>query len=514
MNKKILKCLSLGVLFSLLSLGNLKSLCKIYPTLGSDNQALLLWKYAAGIGLLPIKDIFYPYGLLSYYSGQNVIFGLIYFLITPALFLCIFLTFQKLFKDKLFTIASFIVFFLFITIITGFETFTRYGSITALSILFAYIFYSNKNKSQKIIIALGVLGGIIVPLINDVGIYALVIFVSFSVSNKLLRSKFRLQASQLVSLLKELVLFILGYLLGLVPFFIYLAFTQSLSGFIPYLISISELAQFAKTAFFHSIFTADNLFTLTILMIAIIRLCYKFFFGDKKASFATYLQIGLIIVLLLLEQKSIIRLIDMQLTFIGLLLLLTLLYELKLSLQKYGVSKFIVFIYFINISIIILFVIGLHPSDKFMNQYPTPGRIISAVKIFRNKSCVEDNMKFIISKNKQLPGIKKQLYSRKNFNKKVFTFPGEPIFYIMFGQKPPYYPTIYEATPIKAQKELITYIQKENIDVILYNVKTRSIQDEVPDTVRGRLLYEYIRSNYSVERKVGNYLIFIKNRNK
>ena len=123
-------------------------------------------------------------------------------------------------------------------------------------------------------------------------------------------------------------------------------------------------------------------------------------------------------------------------------------------------------------------------------------------------------MKFIISKNKQLPGIKKQLYSRKNFNKKVFTFPGEPIFYIMFGQKPPYYPTIYEATPIKAQKELITYIQKENIDVILYNVKTRSIQDEVPDTVRGRLLYEYIRSNYSVERKVGNYLIFIKNRNK
>ena len=116
-------------------------------------------------------------------------------------------------------------------------------------------------------------------------------------------------------------------------------------------------------------------------------------------------------------------------------------------------------------------------------------------------------MKFTISKNKELLGIKKELYNIKGFNGKVFTFPGEPIFYIMLGQKPPYYPTIYEATPIRAQKELITYIQKENIDVILYNVKTKSIQDEVPDTVRGRLLYEYIRSNYSVERKVGNYLI-------
>src|SRR3989338_9582880 len=208
MNKKILKCLSLGVLFSLLSLGNLKSLCKIYPTLGSDNQALLLWKYAAGIGLLPIKDIFYPYGLLSYYSGQNVIFGLIYFLITPALFLCIFLTFQKLFKDKLFTIASFIVFFLFITIITGFETFTRYGSITALSILFAYIFYSDKNKSRRLIFALGVLSGMIMAFINDSGMYALVIFVMFSVSNMLLRSQFRLQVNQLASSMKEFIFFI------------------------------------------------------------------------------------------------------------------------------------------------------------------------------------------------------------------------------------------------------------------------------------------------------------------
>lgn len=165
-------------------------------------------------------------------------------------------------------------------------------------------------------------------------------------------------------------------------------------------------------------------------------------------------------------------------------------------------------------SVITLFVIGLHSGDRFVSQYPTPSRIISAIEVFKNKSCIENNMKFIISKNKDLREVKKELYNRKDFNKKVFTFPGEPIFYIMLGQKPPYYPTIYEATPIEAQKELITYIQKENIDVILYNVKTKSIQDEVPDTIRGRILYRYIRSNYTVERKVSNYLIFIKNRNK
>lgn len=513
MGKKLLKYLSLGILFSVMSFGNLENLCRIYPTTGSDNQALLLWKYSASIGLLPFKDIFYPYGILSYYSGQNVIFAFIYFLITPILFLSIFFTLQKIFKDKLLTVASFVFFFLFIIIITGFETFTRYGSITTLSILFAYIFYSNKNKSQKIIFAIGVLSGIIMMLVNDTGVYALVIFVMFSISNILLKSKFRLQISQLVSSLKELIFFIFGYSLGLLPFLVYLVFTQSLSGFTSYLLSIGELAQFAKTPFFHSILTVDNLFTLTILIIAIIHICYKFFFGDKKASFVIYLQIGFIFVLLLLEQKSIIRSIDIQLTFIGFLLIFTLFYELQLSLRKYGVSKFIVFIYFINMSIITVFIIGLHSGDKFINQYPIPSRVISALKIFKNKSCVEDNMKIILSKNKELLEIKKEVDIKKNFNKKVFTFPGEPIFYIMFRQKPPFYPTIYEATPLKAQRKLIEYIKKENIGVILYNVGTKSIQDEVPDTVRGRLLYEYIRSNYSVKEKIGNYLIFdIKNK--
>ncbi|MEK7572926.1 MAG: hypothetical protein AAB531_00725 [Patescibacteria group bacterium] len=510
MNKRILKYLSLGVLFSILSLGNLENLCRIYPTLGFDNQALLFWNYTAANGLLPFRDIYYPYGLLSYYKGQNIIAAFIYLLISPVLFLGIFFTLQRVFRDKLFAIASFVFFFLFIIIITGFETFTRYGSITALSILYAYIFYSNKNKSRKILLALGVLGGIILALINDIGIYTLVIFVVFSVCNKLLISKFKLQINQSSSVLKELIIFIFGYSLGLIPFFIYLISTQSLSDFSLHLLSLSELALFAKTPFFHSIFTVDNLFTLAMLMTAIVFLCYKFFYGDKKASFVTYLQISLVLVLILLEQKSIIRSIDSQLTFIGLLLFFTFIYELRLSWRKYGLSKLFVFVYFINISMILLFVIGLRVSDEFVNQYPIPSRISSAIKVFRSKSCVDDNLKVLISKNRALPEIKNELYNTKNFSGKVFTFPGEPIFYIMLKQKPPYYPTIYEATPINAQEKLITYIQKENIDVILYNFKTRSIQDEVPDTIRGRLLYEYIRSNYYIEKKVNDYLIFYR----
>jgi hypothetical protein len=46
----------------------------------------------------------------------------------------------------------------------------------------------------------------------------------------------------------------------------------------------------------------------------------------------------------------------------------------------------------------------------------------------------------------------------QEYKPSYFSFPGDPIFYILFNQKPPYYPTIYEATPIYAQKKLIKFI--------------------------------------------------------
>lgn len=510
MKKKYLKYLLLVALFSILSLGNLENLCGIYSTLGFDNQILLLWKYTASIGMSPYRDIFYPYGLLSYYSAQNIIFAFIYFFITPILLLGIFLTLRKIFKDNLLSISSFVVFFLFLVTITGFEVFTRYGLITVLSILYAHIFYSNKNKSQKILFGLGVLSGALIVLVNDVGIYALLIFLMFSIFNQLILSSFRPQIIQLKHLLKDFIFFILGYAFGFLPFFLYLIYTQSLQGFISNFVSLGELVQFGKTPFFHSIFSVDNLFVLTLLMIAITRLTYKFLFTEKKSYFVTYVQISLILVLLILEQKSIIRSIDTQLTFIGLLIFYTLFYELQLFLRRCKLSKRIIFIYFVNLSIIILFIIGLRSNNKFLNQYliPSPYRIISAIKVFQYKSCVDKNIKEINTKNKEFFKIKNDLYAIKGFNGRILTFPGEPIFYIFLKQKPPFYPTIYEATPIKAQEELIAYLKKEKVNVILYNVKTGSIQDGVPDVVRGRLLYKYILENFNVVKRVDNYLIF------
>jgi ankyrin repeat protein len=95
-------------------------------------------------------------------------------------------------------------------------------------------------------------------------------------------------------------------------------------------------------------------------------------------------------------------------------------------------------------------------------------------------------------------------------NAKIFSFPGDPIFYILFNQKPPYYPTIYEATPIYAQKKLIKFIEENKINYVILNIKSTSIQDTVPDKMRARILYEYIMNNFKKEKQIDNFLIFKK----
>jgi hypothetical protein len=325
MKKKVIEIISLVILFSILSLGNLSTICKIYPALGSDNQALLFWKYAAGTGLLVYKDIFYPYGLLPYYQDQNIFFALFYFLLTPVLLSIIFLIFKYLFKDKLFSITTIIIFYLFIVTLTGFEVFTRYGSLAAAAMVFAYLFY--KNKTKKIFFGSGIVVGLLFALLNDLGIYALLLFVVMAVIDMLIKAGWRVKLSHLLRILKTVGVFVLGFSFGLLPFVVYLFTTNSLFEFIFYLRYLGEIAQFAKTPFFHAIVSTDNIFALSMLITTLFFLSFKLFYTKSKVTFNNYLQIGLVLVLLLFEQKSIIRMIDTLISFIGLLLFFCLFYE-------------------------------------------------------------------------------------------------------------------------------------------------------------------------------------------
>src|SRR5687767_13741472 len=74
------------VLFSALVLSlNYLSICSSYLKHSSfDLQTLLTWDYSAAKGLIPYRDLYYPYGLLFYYKTVNPFFAVLY-LLTPVL---------------------------------------------------------------------------------------------------------------------------------------------------------------------------------------------------------------------------------------------------------------------------------------------------------------------------------------------------------------------------------------------------------------------------------------------
>jgi len=518
MKNKIIIFIILFIVFFLLSYQNIYNICKIYPSLGSDDQSLLFWRYSAYINLHPLKDVFYPYGLLNYLRDQNLFFSIIYLSIAPSIFALLSFIFIYLFKNKFYTTTSISAIYLFAITKTGFEAFSRYGLLVLISISFAYLIYFNKTKSKKFFFISGIMAGIVLPLINDIGFYMPLLFIAFSFVDKIIKLRilenisgiyllFKKIKKQIGILILELLATSAGFILGLIPFFIYLIFTKSVYWFGFYLWNLREISLYAKTPFFHSINSLDNIFTFSVLIISIIYLSSRIFLEKKKLNLNNYFQIGLILVMILLEQKSVIRNIDSQISFIALILLILLFYEFYIFLLKFKIPKYIIGIYFINTCIAVLFFFNLHPLSYLVESHRDPIRFLMQVSKSTNKKCIEENINYLTSKDKSIIKTRDELLRLKDFNGKIYSFPSDPIFYLLLNQKPPYYPTIYEATPPKAQEMLIKYIKDQDIKYILLNTNSKSMQDEVPDVVRGRVLYDYIQSNYSFYEQVDNYKI-------
>lgn len=502
--KKYGKVFLFFIILCFLSAGSLENLCKVYVPLNFDNQVLLTWEYSASLHILPYRDIFYPYGFLNYFKSQNMLFSILNFFLSPLLFTAVFLALKSIFKDRLFSYVSFSLFFLFVLTITGFETFNRYGILVGISLLFTYIYFYGKKFFYKWLFLIGLLIGIVFSFVNDQGLYSFVLFFVFSIIDKLLkRMEKRFGFYQIV---KELVVFLVGFGIGVIPFFAYLAYQYSFFQFFTYLKNLPELSLYAKAPFFHSALSIDNIFTFATLIVAVHFLVYKFLFGDKKITFNTYLQIGLIFILVILEQKSIIRSMNKQLTFIGLLLFISLFFELKVVLQRLKLPNLLIFSFYAGTLFIIFFPIALR-SDHIASQYPSLKQGVKAIQAINSKACLENNKKLF---SKEYIEVKEQIIKYPEFNGMILSFPSDPIFYILFNQTPPRYTNSYDGSSLTAQSDRILYMQKNNIQYVIINTKIIALQDEVPNYIRTPYEFAFILNNFKPYKRINDFLILKK----
>lgn len=483
--------------------------CVSFSKFGFDYQIPLTWYFTASKNLMPYRDLYYPYGIMFYFKDHNLILNLFYLLLMPVLFTGVFILFMKLWKNRTFAYISFASFFIFIAKFSGWENFNRYGIILILTLIFSFIFSKKDYMEKKMIFIMGFIMGVIFSLVNDQGIYALAVFILFLITDQLVKRGIKklLNLDYYFLLGRQIIILFFGLSLGVGPYIYFLIANNALLGFIDYVKSLLDFSIYAKTPFIPFSMTSDNIFTFLILSLAILLLAVKLSLFRKFSLKVLYIEIGIIFLILLLEQKSFIRSISTQITFISFLLFIILFYEIYLVLLKHKIKYYKIVIYYILLLLIILFALNLRP----MNFYTEVNYVYQGISI--NKKCLKANLSSLSSIDRKYILVKETIGKDAHSSVKIFDYLSDPIFYALFDQKPPFYFTIFEATPEYAQNNNIEYIKNNNVDYVIYNRDVVRLQDGVPDYARQSELFKFILDNFSIYERVNNFIILKKTKN-
>ena len=504
---------------ALLSLGVYTFLynCKLLIPLSFDNQIILTWKYTVAKGILPYRDIYYPYGIFYYFKDSNIVFSALYITLQSLLLLSVFLAIKKIWSQKFFSYAFFFSFLLFIYALSGIENFTRYGLLVFVSVVVSFLFSGRKNLSSYLLFLHGFLTGIIFSLAQDQGVYAVLYSIFFiTIDSSLKQGIGRLQrANYYINIVMHLFIYCIGVYIGIVPFFIYLSSLGISGDLIKSFFHTGDFILYAKTPFTPSSITTDNMFTFIGIFIALFYLMYKVIFSKKTTSFNFYFMASILFMLVLLEQKSFIRSIDKQLSFFAVLLYIVLLKELYSYWRYKGINIIYISLYLLLTGISVFFTLHLHTFSNNLAISPQPIKQIIDSGLLsylssKNTICLDSNLSSLREKESKYESIKESIREEYGYKGKIFPYLTDPIFYVLFEQQPPYFFTAFEATPGYAQEKNLQYLEKEQVQYIIYNTYAYILQDEVPDYIRQHMLFKYILNNFIPVKKVDNYLILKK----
>ncbi len=486
------------ILGFLISSWNKLSFCSNFIGLGFDQQAFLFWDWVRSLNLLPYKDFFYPYGLLLLLKGESVGWYLFSMLLLFVVIFFIFLLLKKILPNRTFSYSFFLAFCLYVGLFLDIDSFLRYSPLILFSLTLSY--FASKNilfeKKSEIVVGLSV--GLFFSFINDLFFYSALSYVIFSIIYLLINKSGKIDMKKLSS---SIIYLSLGFLAGALPFLVFLFKTNSLGDFQFYYLSFKDMFVFAKIPFPPTLKYFENIFIITVVILAGFYILNNY--QDKKRRNLTfYLIFSLFLMILFLEQKNIMRAIYPQISFIALILFFILLSEVRTKLTNLKIKDTKILIFFMNLIALIFLIITIERNYKFERIFRMSPFSIS--DCINSQLSAVPNSQFVEYKN-----VRGYIMSVDQ-KAKIFSFPADPIFYVLFNQIPPFYPSIYEATPQYAQKKMISYIEENKINYVIYNRKSDSIQDDVPDKIRAKLLFDYITDNFIVQKRIKNFLILRK----
>lgn len=90
----------------------------------------------------------------------------------------------------------------------------------------------------------------------------------------------------------------------------------------------------------------------------------------------------------------------------------------------------------------------------------------------------------------------------------LYVFGDEPFLYAPLHQKPAYYITFYNASPLRAQERMVQWLTTRRPDFVVWR-PSRKAFDEVPHSVRVPLMFRTVIADYELLERVGDYHILV-----
>lgn len=464
--------------------------CAVYGEANFDSINFLYWNYGAMSGHIPYRDFFYPYGLIQYYLYSQVLATFLYAIVLSIISISIGLYLKSLFKNTFYFLLSFIFVGYFIVSFVSIETFGRYGSLVFLGILMGYLILVKKRALRNEFLA-GLSCGVMFSLFFDQGAYGVLIYVLLSFFYLFSKKDRKNWRKILKNYFFYTFYFSLGFIVGALPFIIFLSMHDGLLGFFENLKYLSGVPKYAKVPFFPSLRNPDGIFVTVSIIISTVLLLLKS--TGKKMQKEEKMLFVLTLVILILQYKNIVRPFFSQLTFIAILIFIN---SIAIIVRDLKPSKDLSTKLFFVVVIIMLIVFPF-PKPTFFKIDNGFGYVLNGGKVCYTKNTHEVYKEFASLKD--------------NILGNVYSYPANPLIYAYLHQKLPYFLTIYETTLDEAQEKSIQYIKDNKVQTILFDPTSEAIQDGVPDVLRANTLLSYILSNFTIKMQKDKYFILERN---
>lgn len=481
--------------------------CDYPDNFAFDTQNIFYWRFMDQLGVVPIKDLYYPHGLITFYNYSKLGFKFIYSALPAVYFLIIYQVLYMLYDGSKRTVWMLVLFYSFIILnLVKLDGHVRYGMLLYPGVLSTYLL--SVYKSRLIYFLLGFISGIVVYFELGVGLNLLVLNFAMILFDVYYR-KHDIKHFTLVT--RKLVYFTLGLGLGVLPTIAFIIKNGAFSEYYYFLIDISSFSVFAKSLINYTDRTNLFLLLMYFLNIAFVARSIKLNFkGEKKLYyyllFSAFFSSSLVMMKFYSRQMSGVA----PFLLINLLILIYPTYRyLKDKYSSLGTACFtlIVLMMFllINYSILRSVKISAVFTDlgSTLSEYKWPSKYPLVCDVNKlDESYLQLNLEYI--------DIYEYLKNEHN-GKGIFFFPKDPVFYAYLGLAPPPYPTTWESSPDYAQQKNIDFIKKNNINTVVYNLNYPS-QDGVPDYVRSKTLHSYLMTGFSPIYKNDTFVVMQRNK--